>query len=112
MNVLRSCVALAWLLHCGGAFAVSCDIDGVLAALEKDVVGDLSAEQRAQARPILLALCDEDAAAAATGAGEGAQSTEAAPDSDTDDASNSIFGIEFRRADEDSKGHDRLKKRG
>ena len=93
-----------------GAAADSCDVEQALLALETDVVGSLTQEQRSDARQILNNLCGtimiEESTVQASAADNASDKA-----SDTEEDNKALFGIEFRRADEDSKGHDRLKKR-
>ena len=89
-----------------GAAADSCDVEQALLALEADVVGSLTQEQRSDARHILNNLCGTIMIEEST-----VQASAANKASDSEDDNKGLFGIEFRRADEDSKAHDRLKKR-
>ncbi len=81
-------------------------MEQALAALQSDVVGPLTQQQSSAARRILNHLCET-----ATPQAKPERAADATQDSPVKADDKGLFGIEFRRADEDSKGHDRLKKR-
>lgn len=87
--------------------APGCDVEQVLEALQDEVTGALSDQQLTSARRILGSYCRSEVELAVTTA-EVAREAEL---NDEADAPPTLFGIEFRKADEDAKGHDRLKKR-
>ena len=70
--------------------ADECDIEDALERLQTEVVGVLDPEKVDRARKILTSLCTPP---------KEAESTQ-------------VLGVELRPADEDSKGHERLKRRG
>ena len=72
------------------AIAAECDAQAALERLQTEVVGELNEQQAVRAREILGSLC--------------------APPNKED--TNELFGVELRPAEEDSKGHERLKRRG
>jgi hypothetical protein len=85
----------------------SCDVDGMLRDLQSQVTGQLSAQQLTSARRILGDYCSAEVAdpVALTEQPVRAELTV------EEEAPPTLFGIEFRKADEDSKGHERLRKR-
>ncbi len=91
---------LLFFLWTTGATAATCDVEGALRQLESDVVGELDAVQRRDARQILLAMCDQTDSADSSEAEDRSSETVSGP-----------FGLELRRADGNSRGHERLKKR-
>lgn len=84
-----------------------CDVDGMLSDLQSQVTGPLSDEQLSSARRILGDYCSAEVAEAVTVTEE----TVRAELTVEEEPPPTLFGIEFRKADEDSKGHDRLRKR-
>jgi hypothetical protein len=85
--------------------AESCDIDATLARLQSEVTGQLNADQVRDARVILGGLCSEVEQAAI-------EEVQAAVDAQKkEDETVTIFGVEIRKADSDSKGNERLRKR-
>ena len=70
--------------------ADECDTQGALERLQTEVVGELDEKQAERAEKILASLC--------------------APTKEVE--SNKVLGFELRPADEDSEGHERLKRRG
>lgn len=95
-------VALTLALLCGMAHG-NCEVEAAVAQLESEVIGPMDAKQRQDTRRILLALCG----------GTSGTDTASAPATEQLDepASTKLFGIEMKRADEDSRGHERLKNR-
>jgi len=98
----------------GSPFVYACGADALLQQL-KDVKPPLSAVQLDQARTILQAHCAQtrpdnvahDVHQVAPETDPPVASAAAEPG---DDAPPTLFGIEFRKADKNSKGHERLKK--
>lgn len=84
-----------------------CDVDGMLRDLQSQVTGPLSNEQLSSARRILGDYCSAEVADAVAVTEE----TVRAELTVEEEAPPTLFGIEFKKADEDSKGHDRLRKR-
>lgn len=84
-----------------------CDVDGMLRDLQSQVTGPLSAQQLTSARQILGDYCSAEVADAVAVTEE----TVRAELTEEEEPPPTLFGIEFRKADEDSKGHDRLRKR-
>ncbi len=94
-------------------------MEEVLARLQSEAVGALSTEQQARAREVLEGFCggmisetprrvvSTADANASPSAGEG----EPAIDAGEADETLKVLGVEFQRADEDSRGHERLKKK-
>ncbi len=90
MKSIAPSILVAVTLVAGQAIAAECDTQAVLEHLQAEVVGELNEQQAARAREILASLC--------------------APPKKDD--TTELFGIELRPAEEDSKGHERLKRRG
>lgn len=115
-SVLKKSAILFVILSsywCNPAFG--CDVDGVLNELQNKVTGTLSTRQIADARGILEVYCQaevEDAVTVAVAAAvvdtEESVRAELAED---EEPPPTLFGIEFRNADDDAPGHDRLRKR-
>jgi hypothetical protein len=87
-----------------------CDVEGILRDLQSQVTGPLTAEQQTSARRVLGDYCSAEVAQAVAVTEENVRA-EIAEAQDEEEAPPTLFGIEFRKADEDSKGHDRLRKR-
>jgi hypothetical protein len=86
------------------ARSAECGADEVLDRLQAEVTGALEPARLAQARALLQEYCGEavtEARAEAT-----AQATAAVEEEVFE-----VFGIELRKADADSPGHNRLRKR-
>lgn len=96
-KALGTCLVMA-SLHYGAGAQAACDVESALDELQSEVVGTLDPKQRQDARRILLGLCDGV--------------TLAAEDEDVEQApAEGLLGIDIRRADDQSRGHERLKKR-
>jgi hypothetical protein len=94
-----------------GNFTWACSVEEVLSELQDKVTGTLSAEQLSNARKILQVHCQtevDEAVNEAVAMTEATAKTELAAE---EESPPTLFGIEFRKADENSKGHDRLNKR-
>ena len=94
----RALVVLLCGFSAGYAFA-ECDVEPALARLQQEVTGTLTHGEQERARLILADLCVSLPTESPTG-------TPVSQEAET----TRILGIEFRKADPDSKGHDRLKK--
>lgn len=90
MKSIATLILAAVTLAAGQAIAAECDTQAVLERLQAEVVGELNEQQAARALEILGSLC--------------------APPIEED--TTNFFGVELRPAEEDSKGHERLKRRG
>lgn len=90
MKRLVPCILAASTLVSVPARATECDTQGALERLQTEVVGELNEQQAERAREILASLC-------------------APPKTEE---TTKLFGVEIRPAEEDSKGHERLRRRG
>lgn len=90
MKSIAPSILAAVTLVAGQAIAAECDTQAALERLQSEVVGELNEQQAERAREILASLC--------------------APPKKED--TTKLFGVELRPAEEDSKGHERLKRRG
>jgi hypothetical protein len=101
------------------AWAEVCDVDEVLGRLQSEALGPLSEEQQARAREVLAGFCggmtsesprrvvsaaDPTEEPAPTDAGD-------VPEAEKSEGTVKVLGLEFQKADEDSRGHERLKKK-
>jgi len=107
---------ISWVLiapagHADQTVSPDCDVELVLEELQDEVTGPLSDEQVASARTLLGKYCRSEVEAAVTTAEVALEAELRAELNDEADPPPTLFGIEFRKADEDAKGHDRLKKR-
>ncbi len=111
----RLCHAALVLAALGSPAAFACDPKAVLAHLEQNVLGTLEAKDRQEALSILAQYCSEQSEAETVRAAVPVADAEgAAPASQhaaADEEPAQLFGIEFRKAEPDAKGYDRLKKR-
>ena len=101
-RLISPSLTLAYLLLAGTAHG-ACDVEAAVAQLEAEVVGSLDAKQRQDTRRILLAMCGNPP----TSASDEAPISEAKNES----TSEGLFGINVQRAEEGSRGHERLKKK-
>lgn len=85
----------------------SCDVDGMLRDLQSQVTGPMTAEQLTKARRILGDYCSAEVAEAVAVTEE----TVRAELTEEEEPLPTLFGIEFKKAGEDSKGLDRLRNR-
>ena len=90
------------LLYVGSSLrAETCDAEHVLERLHNEVLGELDQRERTRVREILQEFCGEvrvETRETVARERKAAETTEG-------------FGIEIRKADPDSRGHERLKKR-
>ena len=115
-----SFMAAVGLLPLAGQVGAECTdrVMAALDALETDVVGPMNSEQRAGARDILQSLCAQSKTVTQletetvyrTRANEPEPVAAATADDDHDEEV-SLLGMKIRRAGEDSKGRERLKKK-
>ena len=89
------------------ALPAGCDVDSMLNDLQSQVTGPLSDEQLSSARRILGDHCSAELADAVAVTEESVRAELTVEE----EPPPTLFGVEFRKADEDSKGHDRLRKR-
>lgn len=120
-SIQTGAVLLVFGLAIGAASASAevCDVDQVLQRLQSEVLGALSEEQQTRAREVLGEFCGgmisesprrvvstadptEEAASKAPGELQEAEESE---------GTLKVLGVEFQKADEDSRGHERLKKK-
>ena len=120
---------LGWLLLAAAPTTQACDVEAALGDLERRVVGTLDADQQATARAILQSLCRSATSQAEDGAVHAANTKQIAEVEDERErghaadgpsdahedgeaaASSSAGGVKFRKADADSKGNERLKRK-
>ena len=95
------------------ASANNCDVDAMLEELQGQVTGPMDADQLTQARQILSRHCSEQLASAVAATEEAVRAETAQQTASVQDEEEplTLFGIEFKKADEDSAGHDRLRKK-
>ena len=115
-SVIILVLAISWVLiapagHADQTASPDCDAKQVLEELQDEVTGPLSEQQLASARIILNSYCRSEVDLAIATAEVAPEAELGAEPSEEADAPPTLFGIEFRKADEDAKGHDRLKKR-
>ena len=108
-------LVIGWLWLAGVHAACPDRAELALSDLERTIGGELTGAQRAEAFAILQSLC---APPAVTTNAEGdtvyktvSPSTREPARELNDDEEVSLLGIKIRRADEDSKGHERLRRK-
>ncbi len=107
----KSAILIAVLSSYWCSPAFGCNVDDVLLELQNKVTGTLSTQQIADARSILEVYCQAEVTEAVTVAVASTEETVRAELAEDEEPPPTLFGIEFRSADEDAPGHDRLKKR-
>jgi hypothetical protein len=107
------------VIGASSARAEVCDVDQVLERLQSEALGALSEEQQTRAREVLAGFCggmisesprrvvstaDPTEEAVSLAAGDSREAEEP-------EETLKVLGVEFQKADEDSRGHERLKKK-
>ena len=106
----KPAIAVVVLCSCLSSPAFGCDVDEVLLELQEKVTGTLSTRQVADARGILEVYCQAEVTEAVTVAVASTEESVRAELTEEEEPPPTLFGIEFRKADEDAAGHDRLKR--
>lgn len=113
-------LALCWLaIGASSARAEVCDVEEVLERLQADALGPLPEEEQVRARKVLTGFCGgiiSETPRRVVSTDDPAQEQPApepggAPDAEESDRSLKVLGVEIQRAEEDSRGHERLKKK-
>ena len=120
-SIQTRAVLVTLLVAMGAASAAAevCDVEEVLERLQAEALGALSVDEQARAREVLAGFCggmisesprrvvgatDPTEEAAPPAAGDVAEAEEP-------DGTLKVLGVEFQKADEASRGHERLKKK-
>lgn len=113
-------VAVFWCaVGAVGARAEVCDVEEVLARLQSEALGALSEEAQARARMVLEGFCGGMISESPRRVVSAAEPTQEAappaagevPETGESEETLKVLGVEFQKADEDSRGHERLKKK-
>lgn len=111
-ELFRSIALLLTLLMASAhASASTCDVEVMLDELQSQVTGPLDADQLTSARQILSRHCSEQVASAVAATEQAVRAEPQTASLEEEEKPLTLFGIEFKKAEEGSAGHDRLRKK-